>query len=478
MKKTNIIVILTLLLTSFYFSKPEQSRAAGFVVTHNFDDASAHDVSPGDGLCADTYGVCTLRAAVEEANAYPGTDTITFQTAMTIYVNSSSGSFQLNETAIIDASGVWDTANNAPGVTIDGGGGSFAGFYVGDDSCQIYGLYITNFGGDGILVVSASNFIGGSPVAQRNVLSGNDIGITLYGSLATGNIVRNNYIGLTPAGNTKNPNGTGVLISGGASDNIIGGNEATHVNYISGNTYFGVSIENSSTDNNWLGSNVIGLASDNSTNMGNGQYGIRIYDGATNTVIGGASNTGNIISYSGINGVMVENSGIGTQITDNLVSGNIYHGIDINLSSGCDVTDNIISGNTIHGVVVSMVSSTSNLIWANSIYGNGGKGIALLNGSNNGIAAPVINNASKWGASGTACPFCQVALYSDSGDEGKIYHDTFFADSSGNWSYIGGPLIGYNLTATSIDNLLNTSEFSTPYYIWFDAFLPMMVNNP
>jgi parallel beta-helix repeat protein len=478
MKKSNMVVILALVLTSLFSSNPEQSRAAGFIVNSYFDDSSAHDLNPGDGLCADSYGVCTLRAATEEANAYPGTDTITFQTAMTIYVNSISGSFQLDETVIIDASSVWDTVNNVPGVTIDGGGGSFAGMYVGDDSCQIYGLDITNFGGDGILVVSSTNFIGGSAVAQRNVLSGNDTGISLYTSSALGNVVRNNYIGLTPAGNAKNPNSTGIYIGDGASDNIIGGNDTTYGNYISGNTHSGVVIENSGTNNNWLGGNTIGLATDLSTNLGNEGWGIRINSGASNTVIGGASNSGNIIIYSGNDGVILNNSGSGTQITDNLISSNSGDGIHIFESSGCDVRYNIIGGNTLNGVEVFGASATGNLIWSNSIFSNGGKGIDLMNGGNMAIAAPIINNASRWGASGTTCPSCQVALYSDSSDEGRVYHDTLLADSSGNWSYIGGPLSGPNITATSIDGSDNTSEFSIPYYIRYDEFLPMMVNNP
>lgn len=35
------------------------------------------DAVPGDGLCATSLGSCTLRAAIEEANALPGTDAIT-----------------------------------------------------------------------------------------------------------------------------------------------------------------------------------------------------------------------------------------------------------------------------------------------------------------------------------------------------------------------------------------------------------------
>jgi CSLREA domain-containing protein len=50
--------------------------------TADFDVNStgdAPDASPGDGVCQVTPGVCTLRAAVQEANALPGADTIHLQ---------------------------------------------------------------------------------------------------------------------------------------------------------------------------------------------------------------------------------------------------------------------------------------------------------------------------------------------------------------------------------------------------------------
>lgn len=52
---------------------------AGSASTAPFDVNSTEDVvdaSPGDGLCATGGGVCTLRAAVQEANASAGADTI------------------------------------------------------------------------------------------------------------------------------------------------------------------------------------------------------------------------------------------------------------------------------------------------------------------------------------------------------------------------------------------------------------------
>lgn len=48
--------------------------AAEFIAVHTRLDSG--DVLPGDGICLDSNGVCSLRAAVEEANALPGPDII------------------------------------------------------------------------------------------------------------------------------------------------------------------------------------------------------------------------------------------------------------------------------------------------------------------------------------------------------------------------------------------------------------------
>ena len=49
------------------------ASAAGFNVNVTYD---AIDAIPGDGICADAAGNCTLRAAVMEANALPGWDDV------------------------------------------------------------------------------------------------------------------------------------------------------------------------------------------------------------------------------------------------------------------------------------------------------------------------------------------------------------------------------------------------------------------
>lgn len=64
------------LLLSLFGSGPavQPALAASFVVDTTND---TNDANPGDGACADSAGDCSLRAAIEEANALAGADTIT-----------------------------------------------------------------------------------------------------------------------------------------------------------------------------------------------------------------------------------------------------------------------------------------------------------------------------------------------------------------------------------------------------------------
>ena len=74
-------------------------------------------------------------------------------------------------------------------------------------------------------VTGSSNLIGGTVVADRNVISGNGIGVYLSGALATGNVLIGNDIGTDRAGNIilgdEAEKIEGVAVDG-ASGNMIG----------------------------------------------------------------------------------------------------------------------------------------------------------------------------------------------------------------------------------------------------------------
>ncbi len=61
-----VILALALLLSA-------AAHAATFTVDSTVDSV---DALPGDGVCADATGACTLRAAVMETNSLPGADVV------------------------------------------------------------------------------------------------------------------------------------------------------------------------------------------------------------------------------------------------------------------------------------------------------------------------------------------------------------------------------------------------------------------
>src|SRR5438067_10897833 len=69
-----VALVLAAAIAFGSLSSPRPARATPFLV-NSTDDAT--DAVPGDGICATLTGVCTLRAAIMEANMLPGTDTIT-----------------------------------------------------------------------------------------------------------------------------------------------------------------------------------------------------------------------------------------------------------------------------------------------------------------------------------------------------------------------------------------------------------------
>ncbi|HET6594678.1 MAG TPA: PxKF domain-containing protein [Anaerolineales bacterium] len=104
----SIVIILSILLAQFGLR--HAAADANFVVNSTVDMV---DANPGDGLCeTDITGDCTLRAAVQEANAFAGADTITLPAGS--YVLSQPGTGEDEA-----ASGDLDIAEE---VTITGAG--------------------------------------------------------------------------------------------------------------------------------------------------------------------------------------------------------------------------------------------------------------------------------------------------------------------------------------------------------------------
>lgn len=116
MNKFVRLFIVLFLMGGLYLTTPAQSaRAAATFTVNSISDIV--DANPGNGVCATSTNVCTLRAAVMEANALPGADVIVLEPrryTLTLDGNPSadnddtaiSGDLDITEALTIQVSGV------------------------------------------------------------------------------------------------------------------------------------------------------------------------------------------------------------------------------------------------------------------------------------------------------------------------------------------------------------------------------------
>jgi len=126
-----------------FLGRPSPVLGASFTLDATYD---AVDASPGDGVCADAGGACTLRAAVMETNALPGADEISLPAGT--YVLSIPGSGEdASATGDLDVSDVAITGDSANATKIDASGLNDRVFHIPfDATIRISGLTIQNGG--------------------------------------------------------------------------------------------------------------------------------------------------------------------------------------------------------------------------------------------------------------------------------------------------------------------------------------------
>jgi hypothetical protein len=236
---------------------------------------------------------------------------------------------------------------------------------------------------DGVLVYNVgNNLIGGTSAAGRNIISGDEYyGVEITGAAATGNVVEGNYVGTDYTGLhgiSYSGGGTsaGVFVTGGASNNVVGGTIAAARNVLSYNVA-GVSVGGTGNlvEGNYIGTDASGLRA-----LGN-DFGVGA--GGANTV------ADNIISGNASDGlslgsnVTVVGNWIGVDATGENVLQNGWSGIDVtgngNLIGGTTAaTRNVISGNHNANVLFDGTAS-SNVLEGNYIGTNAAGGLALAN---------------------------------------------------------------------------------------------------
>jgi CSLREA domain-containing protein len=329
--------------------------ASTFVVDTTGDGV---DAVPGDGLCADAGGQCSLRAAIQEANAFSGADTITFNLGSgTPTIQPASPLPAIVQTVTIDGATGGATrvelsgANagaGANGLVVSGTGSavairnlvinrfSAAGIRLETANNVVEGCYLgtdaaggSTVGGNayGVLVSSAAataNTIGGTTAAQRNVISHNTTAGIRIESSASGTIVQGNFIGTDASGAAANGNGTGITLNQVTSTVIGGAAPATGLppgNLISGNSSGGVSISVFSPAGTLIQGNLFGTDASGAASIPSGV--LAVSGMASGTTIGGSTAAlRNVISGSvdfftqaGSVDSLVQGNFLGTDIT-------------------------------------------------------------------------------------------------------------------------------------------------------------------
>jgi CSLREA domain-containing protein len=544
-------VLLALMAASLLLAAQPAHASTTFTVDSTYDYG---DQTPGDGKC-DTGTImligeaCTLRAAIQEANATTGADTINFNIPTTGVATISPAPNELpaitgplningysqpgahpNTRAVgsdavlkIELSGAkifgsglrisaanstvkglvinqWSTA----GIRTEGSaatGNKITGNYIGTD---VSGAQDLGNGYYGVSVNGANNTIGGTTVAERNVISGSDsLGVLFEDSGAGGNKVMGNYIGTDATGTKDLGNASHGVSIDDVPNNTIGGTTTGARNVISGNDGQGVAILGN--DGNKITGNYVGTDATGTKDLGNTYHGVYIDYGKDNTIGGTTAGERNVISANNGNGVLIEGAGAtGNKVTGNYVGtdkngvaplGNSANGVYItapnNTIGGVTAAGrNTISANAGSGVSIYGAGATGNRILQNSIFSNGGLGIDLGDdgpttndtgdvdtGPNNLQNKPVLSSARSSATSTTVRGTLNstpnktfvVRFFSNpSGDEGRTFigQKSVTTDASGNATFTFSPTqrvgLGRTVTATTTSPVGNTSEFSAP----------------
>ena len=253
---------------------------------------------------------------------------------------------------------------------LTGGGNTISGNYIGTDAS---GSADAGNGGQGVLVQTPGNLIGGTTGGDGNVISGNaSNGVYLYTAAASGNAVRGNRIGTDAAGRVAIGNGQCGVGVDSAADNVIGGVTAGSRNVISGNGTDGVLIAGAGATRNRVWGNYIGTDSRGWFKVGNGAYGVEVSQPANSVgaplraarnVISGNTRSGVVLYLSSATGNRVQGNFIGTDATGRRDLGNGGRGLDITNGPA----DNLIGG--------------AGPLARNVISGNDGGGMGVYNGS-------------------------------------------------------------------------------------------------
>jgi CSLREA domain-containing protein len=319
--------------------------------------ADTQDLTPGDGLCLDSGGFCSLRAAITEANFAAGANTIslpagTYTQSLVAAAEDANagGDWDIRSDVIINGSGSGTTfvqSNAAPGVATER-----VFHIVGTTATQVMNVNINNLtvrnGGNG------TNLLAGAGIRVGQ----SDLSTYTFDNL----VITDN----------RNPTSGGGLA-------------------ISGPTTPTVNITNCTISNNTAGSAI--AASDN---RGAGLYNAAAVGAVnvTNTTISGNVSTPGITAVNAIGGGYYT-QGAATTFTNSIITGNTARVIGAGFSGG-------VFGGGISALAGSITFNGSTVSNNTAQVTTGGAGSATGAGMyTQSTATMILNNTSFTGNTGT-----------------------------------------------------------------------------
>lgn len=403
---------LNILLMMFFVAMVSitTAGAATFVVNTTNDTL---DAAPGNGVCLDAAGACSLRAAIGEANAVAGDDVITVP----------AGTYTQSLVAADDdanAGGDWDITSN---ITMNGAGSGTTIIQAAAtpatatervmqvtnaSTVLIDGVTIRNGNKASTLAAAAATRGGGirnsgSLTLQNCIVSGNnspgggglrnELNITLIGTTVSGNSCLNNSAAAVSCfGGGMYSNATGTIT---ITNSTFTGNVANGFNTNSAGFGAGLGIEGAGG----FTLNITGSNFTNNTAQGTGTGG---GVGGAIRYLAAAATTSNItITNSTISGNSATSGTIST--------GGAMQGGSVGGTVTMSITDSTVSGNTsavsegaIAHINTSTGPSTINIL-RSTFSGNSAASIAGIrnNPTSTGISTVNVTNSTFSGNNAT-----------------------------------------------------------------------------
>ncbi|MGH1488959.1 MAG: beta strand repeat-containing protein, partial [Acidimicrobiales bacterium] len=297
----------------------------------------ATDNNTADGLCdtgaTNSQGAteCTLRAAIEQANAHSGPDSI---------------DFNMPTTEAGHAAGVWTITPSTglpvitdpvaiDGTTQAGAAPSTNSFPNPVNSSLAIRLAVSDSIGLHLSAGSSGSEIRGLAITATGS-NHTSIGI----SDSSNHVIAGNHFGVTADGLTALANDTSIHVFSSAAGNRIGGSAPADRNLFTHSTYSDISVSGASSGTIIQG-NDLGFYSGGGSAAVGGSYGIVQWGGSTGSLIGGdGAGEGNRVRDSA-RGVWVDSAGTTASILGNHIYDN--SGIGINLVGGTE--NNLVTEN-------------------------------------------------------------------------------------------------------------------------------------